>query len=487
LATLEPDPSGLTSTGPWLVYSPVDYFQFNDTRMATSLENHQLYVVNADGSGRTSVSVNVYDPEQAGSLADKSNRLAILDRLIYVVRPEGGQATFIAEVTDYRRETEFIGSSSAGFLASVHGRGPGVFPELIVHQLPSGQIQDRIPLARCPEEAPQCLVEIYSRSLTLDGDAVGGYQQIAWSPDGRYLAYAAIGEGFSPDLYLYDSSGGSTRQMTDGPSYIGKIFWSPDGRWILFESIPPFEEGVSEYQEALWAIALDGSRARKLYVSELLGPGQGIAGWLDSERFISHDGVWEIDFLRHARLVNLGSGEVKTLLPGEFRHLTFDPNTGAVIVFLPGEDGGWFHFTTQDLKLRPMQQAFGSINWDVDLQMFVASDQRCESGEEGIWTVTSSGESRCLPRQPEIYPSPDGRWQVVAEGEIRLQTTDGETVQRLAELETGQVIWRPDSEGFFLATDRTLYHVSVPDLSMEVVDNQIRSSSIPLQWLDTDD
>ena len=372
----------------------------------------------------------------------------------------------------------------AGLLAGVRSSGPEDFPELIVHDLPSGQIRSRFPLARCPEESPQCLVEIYSDALT---DVVGGFQQLAWSPNGRCLAYAAIGEGFSPDLYLYDSSGGSTRQMTDGPSYIGKIFWSPDGRWILFESIPPFEEGASEYQEALWAIALDGIRARKLYVSELLGPGQGIAGWLDSERFISHDGVWEIDFLGHARLVNLGSGEVKTLLPGEFRHLTFDPNTGAVIVFLPGEDGGWFHFTTQDLTLRPMQQVFGSINWDADLQMFVASDRRCESGEKGIWTVTSSGESRCLPRQPEIYPSPDGRWQVVVEGEIWLQAAGGETVRRLDEVETGQVIWRPDSEGFFLATDRTLYHVPLPDLSMEIVDNQIRSSSIPLQWFDPDD
>jgi len=51
----EPDPpqadaSGLSSSGPWLVYASIDYSQFYNSRMESARADHSLYVVNLDGS-----------------------------------------------------------------------------------------------------------------------------------------------------------------------------------------------------------------------------------------------------------------------------------------------------------------------------------------------------------------------------------------------------------------------------------------------------
>lgn len=491
MATLDPglaqsEATGLSSRGPWLVYSLINYSQFKTHQRTSGTTDHSLYIVNADGSGRTPITVSDYDPDQATSLADDSNRLSVLENLVYLVRPQQRLAYFIFEGSPYPGDRAFTGDGDVGFLASVRGSGPEDFPELIVHELPGGQILDSWPLARCPEEMPDCLVEIYSQSLPYGSDPIAGLQQLAWSPNGRYLAYAAIQQGVSPDLFIYDTANGSDRQLTNGPGYIGKIFWSPDGKWILFDSIPSAKDGLYPIEETFWAISLDGSQVQKLYMAEFLGPGQGIAGWLDDERFLAHDGVWAVDYRENLRLVDLGTGQVRTLFPGDFLDVTFDPNSGVIYLYLGGDEWSWFRLTIDDptlIRIPPEVLSYNVIRWDADLRLFVASHEQCENGEEGTWVINSEGEASCLPRQPEINLSPDGRWRVVIEEGIWVQTAGGEPVGQIGEEETAQVIWRPDSQGFFLAANQTLYFVSLPDLSVTLVDDQLQVNRIRFQWL----
>ena len=55
----------------------------------------------------------------------------------------------------------------------------------------------------------------------------------AWSPDGRYVAFAALSGGLS-DLYLYDLSTDSLRQLTHDAYADLEPAWSPDGRQLAF-------------------------------------------------------------------------------------------------------------------------------------------------------------------------------------------------------------------------------------------------------------
>jgi hypothetical protein len=46
-----------------------------------------------------------------------------------------------------------------------------------------------------------------------------------------------------------------------------------------------------------------------------------------------------------------------------------------------------------------------------------------------------------------------------------------------------QVIWRPDSQGFFMLEGQILYYVSVPMATRKVVDAHVDGKNIWYMWL----
>jgi dipeptidyl aminopeptidase/acylaminoacyl peptidase len=79
----------------------------------------------------------------------------------------------------------------------------------------------------------------------------GGMEEIAWSPDSRYIAYTckklrgkAAAESTNSDIYLYELVSGKTINVSEGmPGYDKEPVFSPDGRWLLWSSMerPGFE------------------------------------------------------------------------------------------------------------------------------------------------------------------------------------------------------------------------------------------------------
>ncbi|MEW6752679.1 MAG: leucine-rich repeat domain-containing protein [Candidatus Latescibacterota bacterium] len=57
----------------------------------------------------------------------------------------------------------------------------------------------------------------------------------AWSPDGRWIAYASDPSG-NYDLFLIRPDGSDLRQLTDDPGRDLSPSFSPDGQWIAFTS-----------------------------------------------------------------------------------------------------------------------------------------------------------------------------------------------------------------------------------------------------------
>jgi hypothetical protein len=496
-ATPSPSPAAslapggaLDPEGPWFLYAPSwNALILGPGCWDCTTPDPTIYLTNPDGSGRTALEGVFFDDdiERFSAFADPANRLAILSGVVYVVRPGQEQAYIINEPPSRLWHDSFIsGDGRSGLLASVEGQPPDAMPELVIHQLPGLEVRSRIPLIVCPQDAPDCQVGIYERAEAnmWPRNPVGERQQLSWSPDGRYLAFAAIRLGSSSDLYVYDSTDGSTQDMTAGPEDIGQIWWSPDGSWIVFESL-------SELQETLWAITLDGRQARQLYAAERFGPGLGISGWVSNDTFLTQEGLWEVDFLRNLRLADLGTGQVTTLYPDEFRHMDFERNTGAfILLFLPNEEGGWYWLTAADPTPRKVQNQQGDYHWDDALQTFVFSafaEAPCAAGQYAAWIPDVI---RCRPRpapvaKPDLKPSPDGQWQVrIADG-IWLESNAGLQLGRVGSWTSGQIIWRPDSLGFFVVADRALYYVSVPDLALTLVDDGV-GDRIGSQWLGSD-
>ena len=68
-------------------------------------------------------------------------------------------------------------------------------------------------------------------------DRLGAGHEIAWSPDGKWIAYLAMGAKGFTSVWIVPAGGGEARQVSWlANSAIGGVSWSPDGRFLLFDT-----------------------------------------------------------------------------------------------------------------------------------------------------------------------------------------------------------------------------------------------------------
>jgi hypothetical protein len=110
--------------------------------------------------------------------------------------------------------------------------------------------------------------------------AITQQHSIAWSPDGRYLAFVAALDGVTTDLYVFDTDSNTVSRISYGPStYATRLMWSPDGRYVIHQAVADFNLGRSGgyNPSSLWASSLNGTQPALL----LEGPTEAI-GWISS-------------------------------------------------------------------------------------------------------------------------------------------------------------------------------------------------------------
>ncbi len=71
-----------------------------------------------------------------------------------------------------------------------------------------------------------------------------GRRDVAWSPDGKYLAYFAVGERLFSNVWIAPAAGGEARPASFLANVGGNaIAWSPDGTYLLFTTGQRTESG----------------------------------------------------------------------------------------------------------------------------------------------------------------------------------------------------------------------------------------------------
>ena len=71
----------------------------------------------------------------------------------------------------------------------------------------------------------------------------GAHSQPRWSPNGDRLAYISTAEGDAPQLFVRWMATGEAVRITGLPDSPGSIAWSPDGRQIAYSMFVP-DEGM---------------------------------------------------------------------------------------------------------------------------------------------------------------------------------------------------------------------------------------------------
>jgi dipeptidyl aminopeptidase/acylaminoacyl peptidase len=176
-------------------------------------------------------------------------------------------------------------------------------------------------------------------------------RDVAWSPDGKQLAFFSNAAG-DAELYVAEASGGAARKLTGITGYLAAPSWSPDGRTIAFlfiENAPraagplmPMtpETGVIDskiYEQRLTTVDIKSGRLRQLSPADMYvyeydwGPkGEGFAVVAAPGE---GDNNWYI-----ARLYTLGlDGQMKEIYkpPQQMAQAHYSPD-GKSIAFIAG-------------------------------------------------------------------------------------------------------------------------------------------------------
>ncbi|WP_108821977.1 S9 family peptidase [Dysgonomonas sp. Marseille-P4361] len=153
----------------------------------------------------------------------------------------------------------------------------------------------------------------------------GGVEQLAWSPDGKTIAYTCrkkTGLEYSlstnSDIYLYNIETKETKNLTEGMmGYDTNPTFSPDGKYIAWQSME--RDGYESDKNRMFVMNL--STGEKIYVTESFDYNTDYLAWNDDNQSIYF--VACVEAKTHLFQAYIHTKEIKQITTGHYDYESF--------------------------------------------------------------------------------------------------------------------------------------------------------------------
>jgi len=255
------------------------------------------------------------------------------------------------------------------------------------------------------------------RKLTSPPAGVIGDYNPAFSPDGKWLAFARSPRWSTDDLYLMPLAGGEPKRLTFDNMTINGLTWTPDSREIVFDS----RRGGSSRH--LWRAAIAGGTPERVDTvgADVLSPAISPLGRrLAYTQTLDDINIWRIELD--------AAGKIKSqteLIASTFADHgpDYSPD-GRMIAFTSGRSGNNAIWVCESDGAKPRllhscgPYVTGTPRWSPDGRWIAFDSRSCAPGADGnpdIYLISADGSQpvRLTNDQSEdVAPSwsRDGRW-----------------------------------------------------------------------------
>ncbi len=362
---------------------------------------------------------------------------------------------------------------TGGHMAYIRDDGSAQL-ELRILQLPELKVVVSIPLLSKDVQAQMTSAKPPA-GLAEGLRAISEQNNLAWSPDGRTLAFTGMRDQPAADLYLYSLDTDKITRAEVLPSHAYNPNWSPDGRFLIYFSASSFGKGSSGIQmDGAWELDYDQGKVRQLY--DPTGQGEILVGWEQPHTFLVY--AWDPACqATNLRLIDAETRSVTWVLQRCFTSAAQDPETGNVLISIQPaiaeacacstskvEPGIYYLPSGMGLPQHIHPQAVDRITWDEGTRLFLA-------GSKTYWDTAFDSEggpaslpfelveslpvvSRVSGLQAWIKPGVQPGLWVGSEGEKLRHVYDGFVLNPL---------WGPEGNLLFFFSDEQLWKAAAPD------------------------
>ncbi|MFW5947126.1 MAG: S41 family peptidase [Gemmatimonadota bacterium] len=283
----------------------------------------------------------------------------------------------------------------------------------------------------------------HGNTRNLSGTPGERERSVAWSPDGRWIAYLSDASG-AYELYVRPAGGGPARQLTaDGDSWIYEPRWSPDSEWIAW----------SDQRNRIRAVAVATGTVREVARSET--DRLNDFSWAPDSRWIAFS-MNGPDGMSSVRLYSFDrdrATQVTSDMTDE-REPVFDP-------------GGRYLYFVSDRDFDYGDRGFDARIFAATLRADAPHPFPPRSDEE-----PAGGGTPEDARQPAAAPSSDAPLEIDLDGL-------GDRVVALPGVEPGSYSdLRATADGLLYVSDGTLHLYSLAERKPETVIDGIRGYAV---------